>query len=288
MPHDRRAGTLPFMATYAVRERPATPTAALFGARDGAGRADRRLRDARGVARPRLRRRGLVRRLAAVARLPDRAERGRRPRPDRPRAACCCSRSALLIGWSVATTVNYYAETDPSRVRQAFGATALSSPRSAPAGTRSPRPVVPLPDPVLAAARPARRRRGADLRAHPGRLHVWSLFGLALFSVYTVVDFNRLRRAGKNEAIPLAAAIFLDVLNIFLFFCGSSAAARDRPRGSGPLQRSSPRRTRSMIASMRRRASRCSSRRDTAGRRSRPTGRARRSRARGSAARLSR
>ena len=33
-----------------------------------------------------------------------------------------------------------------------------------------------------------------------------------------MVDFNRLRRAGKDEAIPLAAGIFLDVLNVFLLF----------------------------------------------------------------------
>ena len=33
-----------------------------------------------------------------------------------------------------------------------------------------------------------------------------------------MIDFNRLRRAGSDEAIPLAAGIFLDVLNIFLFF----------------------------------------------------------------------
>src|SRR6478609_4942899 len=32
----------------------------------------------------------------------------------------------LLIGASVATTVNYYAATDPTALRQAFGATALS------------------------------------------------------------------------------------------------------------------------------------------------------------------
>ena len=32
------------------------------------------------------------------------------------------------------------------------------------------------------------------------------------------MDFNRLRRAGKDEAIPLAAGIFLDVLNVFLLF----------------------------------------------------------------------
>jgi FtsH-binding integral membrane protein len=41
---------------------------------------------------------------------------------------------------------------------------------------------------------------------------------LAIFGLYTVVDFNRLRHAGTNEAIPLAAGIFLDVLNIFLLF----------------------------------------------------------------------
>ena len=46
----------------------------------------------------------------------------------------------------------------------------------------------------------------------------YALFGLVIFGLYTVVDFNRLRRAGTQEAIPLAAGIFLDVLNIFLFF----------------------------------------------------------------------
>src|SRR3954454_1222404 len=31
----------------------------------------------------------------------------------------------ILVGWSVSTTINYYAATDPTAVRQAFGATAL-------------------------------------------------------------------------------------------------------------------------------------------------------------------
>lgn len=52
----------------------------------------------------------------------------------------------------------------------------------------------------------------------PAAYTAWSLIGLAIFGLYTVVDFNRLRRAGTEEAIPLAAAIFLDVLNIFLLF----------------------------------------------------------------------
>jgi len=39
-----------------------------------------------------------------------------------------------------------------------------------------------------------------------------------IFGGYTVLDFNRLRRSGHEEAVPIAASIFLDVLNIFLFF----------------------------------------------------------------------
>jgi hypothetical protein len=47
---------------------------------------------------------------------------------------------------------------------------------------------------------------------------IWAVLGLAIFGLYTVVDFNRLRRAGTDEAVPLAAGILLDVLNIFLLF----------------------------------------------------------------------
>ena len=52
----------------------------------------------------------------------------------------------------------------------------------------------------------------------PGAYTVYALAGLAIFGLYTVIDFNRLRRAGTDEVIPLAAGIFLDVFNIFLFF----------------------------------------------------------------------
>ena len=38
----------------------------------------------------------------------------------------------------------------------------------------------------------------------------WSVAGLVIFGLYTVVDFNRLRRAGAEQPIPLGAGIFLD------------------------------------------------------------------------------
>jgi modulator of FtsH protease len=52
----------------------------------------------------------------------------------------------------------------------------------------------------------------------PNENIIWSVAGLVIFGGYTVLDFNRLRRSGKESAVPIAASIFLDVLNIFLFF----------------------------------------------------------------------
>jgi len=52
----------------------------------------------------------------------------------------------------------------------------------------------------------------------PGGSLIYAILGLGIFGLYTLLDFNRLRRAGQQEVIPLAAGIFLDVFNIFLFF----------------------------------------------------------------------
>jgi FtsH-binding integral membrane protein len=52
----------------------------------------------------------------------------------------------------------------------------------------------------------------------PGANVIWSVAGLVIFGGYTILDFNRLRRTGQESAVPIAASIFLDVLNIFLFF----------------------------------------------------------------------
>ncbi|MGB8877408.1 MAG: Bax inhibitor-1 family protein [Solirubrobacteraceae bacterium] len=52
----------------------------------------------------------------------------------------------------------------------------------------------------------------------PGANVVYAVLGLVIFAGYTVLDFNRMRRAGMNEAVPIAAGIFLDTVNVFLFF----------------------------------------------------------------------
>ena len=56
---------------------------------------------------------------------------------------------------------------------------------------------------------------------------IYAVLGLVIFGGYTVLDFNRLRRAGTGEVVPLAAGIFLDVLNVFLFFLQLFGGGRD-------------------------------------------------------------
>ena len=38
-----------------------------------------------------------------------------------------------------------------------------------------------------------------------------------IFGGFTLVDFNRLRRSTADDAVPIAAGIFLDVFNVFLY-----------------------------------------------------------------------
>jgi modulator of FtsH protease len=125
----------------------------------------------------------------------------------------------LLIGVSVSATVNYYSQTDPTAVRQAFGATALFVGGLGAGGYAIRRDLSYL-------YRVAFWLLIALIVASivlifvriDAAYTVYALVGLAVFGLYTVLDFNRLRRAGTDEAIPLAAGIFLDILNIFLFF----------------------------------------------------------------------
>jgi FtsH-binding integral membrane protein len=125
----------------------------------------------------------------------------------------------LLLGASVATTINYYSATDPTAVRQAFGATALFVGGLGAGGYAIRRDLsflYRLAFWLLLALIVA----GIVLIfvRIPALYTGYAIAGLAIFGLYTIIDFNRLRRAGSNEAIPLAAGIFLDVFNIFLLF----------------------------------------------------------------------
>jgi modulator of FtsH protease len=125
----------------------------------------------------------------------------------------------LLVGASVATTINYYATTDPTAVRQAFGATALFVGGLGCVGYAIRRDLSFLYR-ILFVLLLGLIAAGIVLIfvRMPAAYTIYALIGLAIFGLYTVVDFNRLRHAGTDEAIPLAAGIFLDVLNVFLLF----------------------------------------------------------------------
>jgi modulator of FtsH protease len=46
---------------------------------------------------------------------------------------------------------------------------------------------------------------------------IYAVLGLVVFGAFTIFDFNRLRRANMASAVPIAASIFLDIFNVFLF-----------------------------------------------------------------------
>ena len=45
---------------------------------------------------------------------------------------------------------------------------------------------------------------------------IYAVAGLVIFGGFTIVDFNRLRRANAASAVGIAASIFLDIFNVFL------------------------------------------------------------------------
>ncbi|HEY4281372.1 MAG TPA: Bax inhibitor-1 family protein [Conexibacter sp.] len=125
----------------------------------------------------------------------------------------------LLIGVSIAATVDFYAATDPTAVRQAFGATALTVGGLGSIGYAIRRDLSYLYRAMfwlLLAFLVA----GIVLifTRIPAANTAWAIGGIVIFGAYTVLDFNRLRHAGTESAIPIAASIFIDVLNIFLLF----------------------------------------------------------------------
>ncbi len=46
---------------------------------------------------------------------------------------------------------------------------------------------------------------------------IYCVAGLVIFGAFTIFDFNRLRRTNMASAVPIAASIFLDIFNVFLF-----------------------------------------------------------------------
>jgi FtsH-binding integral membrane protein len=126
----------------------------------------------------------------------------------------------LLIGVAVAPVLAYYASADPRALWQAGGATALFIAGFGAVGYATRRDLSAIARACFWAL-VALIVFGIVLIfvRIPGGELIYSVLGLVIFAGFTMFDFQRLRRSSDISSAPLlAASIFLDVLNVFLFF----------------------------------------------------------------------
>src|SRR5215216_998168 len=133
----------------------------------------------------------------------------------------------LLLGLAVAPVVADYADADPSALWQAAGATAAFVAGCGAYGYATRRDLSSWARTLFWAL------LGlivfgmvAIFVSIPNSNLIYAIAGLGIFGAFTIFDFNRLRRSTPDAAVPIAAAIFLDVFNIFLLALSLFGAGR--------------------------------------------------------------
>src|ERR1700678_2357792 len=126
----------------------------------------------------------------------------------------------LLIGLAVAPTIAYYGSMDPRALWEAGGATALFMAGFGAAGYATRRDLTAVARVCFWALLALIVAGLVLVFVHiPGAELAYSVLGLVIFAGFTMFDFQRLRTNTDAATAPqLAASIFLDVLNVFLFF----------------------------------------------------------------------
>jgi FtsH-binding integral membrane protein len=126
----------------------------------------------------------------------------------------------LFLGLAMGPAVAYYSTTSPQAVWQAAGATALFMAGFGAAGYASRRDLSALGRISFFALIALILFGIVLIFVHiPAAEMLYSILGLIIFAGLTMFDFQRLRRSrGITSAPVLAASIFLDALNVFLFF----------------------------------------------------------------------
>lgn len=135
----------------------------------------------------------------------------------------------LFLGLGMGPAVGYYTATSPQAVWEAAGATALFIAGFGAFGYATRRDLSAVGRIsffalvgliIFAVILIFAKIPGADL--------IYSVLGLVIFAGLTMFDFQRLRRSRGMASAPLiAASIFLDVLNVFLFFLRIFSGSRD-------------------------------------------------------------
>jgi FtsH-binding integral membrane protein len=125
-----------------------------------------------------------------------------------------------LLGVAVAPTLLYYASADPQALWQSGGATALFIAAFGSAGYATRRDLSGLARLCFWALLALIVFGIVLIFVHiPHGSLIYSGLGLVIFAGLTMVDFQRVRRSKNLDSAPLiAASIFLDVFNVFLFF----------------------------------------------------------------------
>ena len=126
----------------------------------------------------------------------------------------------LLLGLGMGPVVAYYTVTSPQAVWQAAGATALFMAGFGAYGYATRRDLSTIGRVsffalvgliIFAIVLIFVKIPHGDL--------IYAILGLVIFAGLTMFDFQRLRRSQSTASAPLiAASIFLDALNVFLFF----------------------------------------------------------------------
>jgi FtsH-binding integral membrane protein len=124
----------------------------------------------------------------------------------------------LLLGLAVGPVINAYANADPAALWQAAGATGAFVATLGAIGYATRRDLSSWAR-ALFWALIALIVFGvvAIFVSIPDENLIYAIAGLVIFGGFTIFDFNRLRRAGIESAVPIAASIFLDIFNVFLF-----------------------------------------------------------------------
>jgi FtsH-binding integral membrane protein len=125
-----------------------------------------------------------------------------------------------LLGLAMSPAISYYASADPQAVWQAGGATALFIAGFGAAGYATRRDLSAIGRVCFIALIALIVFGIVLIFVHiPHGSLIYSVLGLVIFAGLTMFDFQRLRRSSDlNSAPMIAASIFLDALNVFLFF----------------------------------------------------------------------
>jgi len=124
----------------------------------------------------------------------------------------------LILGIAVAPILNYYAHANPGVLYEAAGTTAIFVGACGAYGYATRRDLSSWARTLFwALIGLLAFALIALFVAIPHANIIWAVAGLVIFGGFTIFDFNRLRRARMASSVQIAASIFLDVFNVFLF-----------------------------------------------------------------------